>query len=118
MAQDFEAVYAKNIRSGSYSSGDGTFTSVLTSNSDDAIIGFRFANKNSGSCTIDAKISRSSVDYYLIKNAPVPGGGSLELIDGGSKVVIQNGDIVKVAASRTGSEGVDVAISYIDAIST
>ena len=45
MAQDFEAVYAKNIRSGSYSSGDGTFTSVLTSNSDDAIIGMRLLIK-------------------------------------------------------------------------
>jgi|TARA_Y100001951_G_C11080791_1_gene151209 hypothetical protein len=109
MAQDFEAVYANDIMSGSY-------TSILTSNSDDAIIGLRFANTHTGSVTVDAKISRSSADYFLIKDAPVPAGGSLELVDGGSKIVIQNSDILKVATSRTGS--VDCIVSYIDAIST
>lgn len=109
MAQDFEATYANDIRSGS-------FTAALTSDSDDAIVGLRFSNKHSGSVTIDAKITRSSVDYYLIKAAPLPAGGSLELIDGGSKIIIQNTDVINVTASRTGS--VDCLISYIDAIST
>ena len=108
MAQDFESTFAYKIQSGS-------FTSLLTSDSDDAVIGMRFANLHSGSVTIDAKIARSSVDYHLIKDAPIPAGGSLELIDGGSKVVILNGDVLKARASKTGS--VDVAISYIDSIS-
>ena len=75
----------------------------------------RFANLHSGSLTIDAKITRSTVDYHLIKDAPIPAGGSLELIDGGSKVVIMSGDVLKARASLTGS--VDAAISYIDSIS-
>ena len=108
MAQDFESTFAYKIQSGS-------FTTLLTSNSDDAVIGMRFANLHSGSITIDAKITRSSVDYHLIKGAPIPAGGSLELIDGGSKVVIMSGDILKARSSKTGS--VDVAISYIDSIS-
>ena len=108
MAQDFESTFAYSLQSGS-------FTTLLTSNSDDAVIGMRFANLHSGSITIDAKITRSSVDYHLIKAAPIPAGGSLELIDGGSKVVIMSGDVIKARASKTGS--VDVAISYIDSIS-
>ena len=56
MAQDFEVTFQKDIMTGS-------FTTLLTSNSDDAIIGMRFANKHSGSVTIDAKITRSTVDY-------------------------------------------------------
>ena len=80
MAQDFESAFATKIMSGS-------FTSLLTSNSDDAVIGVRSANLHSGSVTVDAKITRSAVDYHLIKEAPIPAGGSLELIDGGSKVV-------------------------------
>ena len=108
MAQDFEATFQKDIMTGS-------FTTLLTSNSDDAIIGMRFANKHSGSVTVDAKITRSTVDYYLIKDAPLPAGGSLEFVDGGSKVVIQSGDTLSANCSRTAS--VDVALSYIDTIS-
>ena len=52
---------------------------------------------------------------HLIKNAPIPQGGSLELIDGGSKVVMMNGDILKAQASRTGS--IDAIVSFIDTIS-
>tara|TARA_Y100001951_G_C11057165_1_gene138827 strand:- start:68 stop:397 length:330 start_codon:yes stop_codon:yes gene_type:complete len=108
MAQDFESTFAYKIQSGS-------FTSLLTSNSDDAVVGMRFANLHSGSVTVDVKVARSSVDYHLIKDAPIPTGGSLELIDGGSKVVMMSGDVLKARASLTGS--VDAAISYIDSIS-
>ena len=88
---------------------------MLASNSDDAVIGIRFSNLHSGSVTVDAKITRSSKDYHLIKEAPIPSGGSLELIDGGSKVVMMNGDTLKAQASMTGS--VDAIVSYIDSIS-
>ena len=108
MAQDFESTFQVDIMSGS-------FTTLLTSDSDDAIIGLRFANKHSGSVTVDAKIVSASVSYHIIKEAPVPSGGSLELIDGGSKVVIQSGSILSARTSKTGS--VDTIVSYIDTIS-
>ena len=108
MAQDFESAFSTKIMSGS-------FTNLLASNSDDAVIGIRFANLHSGSVTVDAKITRSSTDFHLIKEAPIPAGGSLELIDGGSKVVMMNGDTLKAQASMTGS--VDAIVSYIDSIS-
>ena len=108
MAQDFESTFAHSIKSGS-------FTDLLASNSDDAVIGLRFANLHSGSVTVDAKITRSSTDFHLIKEAPIPAGGSLELIDGGSKVVMMNGDTLKAQASKTGS--IDAVVSFIDTIS-
>ena len=108
MAQDFESTFQANIMTGSY-------TTLLNSDSDDAIIGLRFANKHSGSVTVDAKIVSASVSYHVIKEAPLPAGGSLELIDGGSKVVIQSGSILSARASKTGS--VDTIVSYIDTIS-
>tara|TARA_R100001244_G_scaffold32369_1_gene30719 strand:+ start:168 stop:497 length:330 start_codon:yes stop_codon:yes gene_type:complete len=108
MAQDFESTFQANIMTGSY-------TTLLNSDSDDAIIGLRFANKHSGSVTVDAKIVSASVSYHVIKEAPLPAGGSLELIDGGSKVVIQSGSILFARTSKTGS--VDTIVSYIDTIS-
>ena len=108
MAQDFESLFQTKIQSGS-------FTTLMTSDSDDAVIGIRFANLHSGSVSVDAKITRGSNDFHLIKNAPIPAGGSLELIDGGSKVVMLNGDVLKAQASLTGS--IDAIVSFIDTIS-
>ena len=109
MAQDFESTFAYKIQSGS-------FTTLLTSNSDDAVVGMRFANLHSGSVTVDVKVARSSVDYHLIKDAPIPAGGSLELIDGGSKINLLSGDHLKATCNTASS--CDVAISRVDAIST
>ena len=108
MAQDFESLFQQKITSGS-------FTTLMTTTSDDAVIGIRFANLHSGSVSVDAKITRSSKDFHLIKNAPIPAGGSLELIDGGSKVVMLSGDVLKAQASKTGS--IDALVSFIDTIS-
>jgi hypothetical protein len=60
-------------------------------------------------------VENSSTTYHIIKDAPIPSGGSLELIDGGSKVVLQTGDAVKAYASAATS--VDVITSVVDTIS-
>ena len=109
MAQDFERVLKSSI--------DTSATEIrAAADSDDAIIGMRFANKGTTAVTVDATVKKSGTSYYLIKDAPIPAGGSLELIDGGSKVVLQSGDSVEALAS-TGS-AVDVILSVVDSIST
>ena len=56
------------------------------SNSDDAIIGIRCVNKSSSAVTVTVQITDSgSTTYNVISAAPIPVGGSLELIDGGKK---------------------------------
>ena len=111
MAQDFERVYASSI-----SNNSGSPTSILTSNSDDALISVRCVNKHSASATVTVVICSSGTDYNVIKGAPIPTGSSLELIDSGSKIVIQNGDVVK-AFSDTAS-AIDVLVSFVDTISS
>ena len=108
MAQDFERYIQRNV-------GTSAAT-VHTSNSDDAIISVRCANTTTSTISIDVFINDGSNDYYLIKNAPIVAGGSLELIDGGSKIVIESGDVVK-AQSDTASS-LSVWMSVVDAIST
>ncbi len=108
MAQDFERYIQRNV-------GTSAAT-VHTSNSDDAIISVRCANTTTSTINVDVFINDGSNDYYLIKNAPIVSGGSLELIDGGSKIVMQNNDILK-AKSDTASS-LDVWASFVDAIST
>jgi hypothetical protein len=109
MAQDFERVLKTSI-------GTSATEVRAAANSDDAIIGMRFANKSGSSVLVSATVKNSSTSYYLIKDAPIPAGGSLELIDGGAKVVLQSGDSVE-ALSDTAS-AVDCILSVVDSIST
>ena len=82
---------------------------------DDAIIGVRCVNTSGTSVNVTVYVENSSTNYHIIKDAPIPTGGSLELIDGGSKVVLQSGDAVKAFASAASS--VDIITSVVDTIS-
>ena len=111
MAQDFERTLKENI-----SNNSGSPTVLRTAaNSDDAIIGIRCANTAGTSVNISVYVKNGSDTYFIIKDAPIPTGGSLELIDGGSKVVLQNGDSVEAYASAANS--VDIITSVVDTIS-
>ena len=112
MAQNFQRTLKQNI---SNSSGSPTElrASTLTN---DAIIGVRCTNTSGSSVDITVMVVNSATDYHIIKSAPIPTGGSLELIDGGSKVVLQTGDSVEAYASV--ASAVDIILSVVDSIST
>ena len=119
MAQDFERAVAKD------SSSDiniGTAAvAVFDSDSDDAIVGIRMANVITSQITVDcfvrtAAAGGSDLDVYLIKNAPIPSGSSLELIDGGSKIILQSGDQLFVKSNTDAS--LNCYVSFVDSIST
>jgi len=111
MAQDFERTLQRNI---SNNSGSPT-TLRAAADSDDAIIGVRCVNTSGTSVNVTVYVENSSTIYHIIKDAPIPTGGSLELIDGGSKVVLMNGDAIKAYASAASS--VDIITSVVDTIS-
>ena len=82
----------------------------------DAVVGIRLVNVASSSITVDVYIVRSATNYYLIKNASITAGQSLELIDGGSKIILEAND--KIMAVSDTATSLDTVVSYIDAIST
>lgn len=68
------------------------------------LIGLSCSNTTTANnITADVYITRSGVDYYLVKNIPVPIGGSLVVIGGDQKVVLNASDILKVKASANTS---------------
>jgi len=67
------------------------------------IIGMSCANTTASPITISAYITRSAVDYYLIKTATVPVGGTLVIVGGDQKVVLITSDILKVISSAAAS---------------
>jgi hypothetical protein len=76
------------------------------------VIGMSCANILSSPITVDAYFTRSAVDYYLVKGATVPVGGSLVIVGGDQKVVLVTGDALKVVSSTASS--VDVVTSVLN----
>ena len=108
MAQDFERDKANGV---------GTSAATLrTANSDDAIVGIMVANVTSSQITVEVYITVGSDDIHLVIDAPIPAGSSLQLLDGGAKIVMQSGDVLKVKSNTASSA--DVWVSAVDAIST
>jgi len=108
MAQDFERNIARNI---------GTSARTLrTANSDDAVVGINIANVHTSQILVDVYVTASSSDYYLVKDAPIPTGSSLQVLDGGAKIVLQSGDALKIVSNTASS--CDAWVSVVDAIST
>ena len=109
MAQDFERHINRNT-------GTSPVT-VFTSNSDDTVVGIRCCNVHaSSSINVDVYIVNGGNNFYLSKTTPIPVGSSLELVDSGSKIILQSGDALSVVSNLASS--LDTVVSRIDAIST
>ena len=108
MAQDFESTGILVTNSE---------TTIYTSNSDDAIVGLRLANILTTAITMDVYIDLAGggTNYYICKNLSIPPASSVELIQGGAKMVIQSTDVVYGLCGT--ANGCHVWISLVDAIS-
>ena len=107
MAQDFRNVVAR--------AQGTTAAAILTGGNYAAVFGIRCTNILTTTIKVDIYIKRSSADYYLCKSTPIPPGGSIELIQGGSKIVMVSGDVLWHDCDT--NSALDIWVSYIDTIS-
>ena len=107
---------AQNFRRYTYNSVGTGAQAVYTANSYDAIVGISLSNILSTAITVSCYINDGSNNIYLVKDAPIPTGSSLQILDGGAKFVVQNSDVLSVVSSDASS--CDVWVSAVDAIST
>ena len=82
----------------------------------DTLVGIHLANVTTNAVTVEVYINDGTNDIHLIKDAPIPAGGALQVMDGGAKIVVQSGDRLYVKSDTAAS--VDVWVSAVDAIST
>jgi len=83
----------------------GTSASTLTTvaaSTTAAISSLIVSNTSTSPITTSVYFTRSAVDYYLVKSATVPVGGSLEVIQG-NRVVLIASDALKVVNSAATS---------------
>lgn len=108
MANDFKRKLSRSI--GTSLTSVGTYT--VPSSTQVTVIGLDIANTTSSQVLVDATINDGSNDTYLIKEAPIPSGGSLVVIGGDQKVVLETSDSIKVKSDTATS--VDVVMSILE----
>jgi len=85
---------------------------TVGSSTQTTVIGMSCSNTTSSPVTVDAYITRSAVNYYLVKGATVPVGGSLVIVGGDQKVVLITSDALKVLSSAATS--IDLVTSVLN----
>ena len=107
---------AQNFRR--YTSNDvGTSpVTLFTADSYDTVVGISVANVATTSVIASVYINDGTNDIYLVKDAPIPVGSALQVLDGGAKFVVQSGDRIYVQSDTVSS--LDVWVSTVDAISS
>ena len=108
MAQDFRNTLNRVIGTGD--------TTILTAGDYDAVIGIRCCNVLTTTIKVDVKIAKGGADYFLAKGVVIPPNSAIELIQGGAKIVLANGDVLEAVSDTASSQ--DVVLSYIDTISS
>ena len=108
MANDFKRKLSRSVGTSltavrSYTVGASTQTTV---------IGLTVANTTASQVLVDATVNDGSNDTYIVKSAPVPAGGSLVIIGGDQKVVLETNDSIKVKSDTASS--VDVVMSILE----
>ena len=81
------------------------------------VLGLLLCNVDTSQRTVDVKIESDTSDtetnqtVFLVKDAPVPAGGTLELL-AGNKVVLQATDVLKIDADVASK--IDATLSFME----
>lgn len=77
------------------------------------IIGMSIANITGSQITVDVKLENNDGDnIFIVKDAPVPAGGTLVPVGGDQKIVMEASDVLKVQSDTANSA--DTAMSILE----
>jgi hypothetical protein len=117
MANDFKRFCVPNVSASSNSTLYAVPAGASSAALESIVIGITMANKTSSGITASIFIDNEdgSNDVYIVKDASIPAGSSLEVMSG-NKLVLQNdgtnGDNLEALASAANS--LDVTVSVLE----
>ena len=88
---------------------------AVAANTETTLIGMTIANVTSGVINVTVTLTDNAGTpnvTNLVKDAPVPTGGSLVVLGGDQKVCLVTGDIIKVTSNTASSA--DVIMSFLE----
>lgn len=106
MASVFTSYVAKDI---------GTSASTLVTvaaATQTTVVGLSVSNTTAADITVDVYLTRSAVNYYVIKGATVPVGSTFILSGGDQKIILIAADQLKVVSSAATSA--DAILSVLE----
>ncbi len=83
---------------------------TVAANTQTVAVGINLANILTSQIKASVYITRSSTDYYIVKDAPIPAQGALSVLDG--KIILEAADVVKVVANT--ASGLDTILSVLE----
>lgn len=108
MANTFKRKTSQSV--GTSLTSVGSYT--VGSNTQTTVIGLVIANTSGSAITVDCAHYNGTTDTYLVKGASVPVGGSIVVVGGSQKVVLETGDSIRVKSSAATSA--DVVMSVLE----
>ena len=120
MANDFKRFAKPSVGTSTGASADAVYTVPAGAGSsalESIVIGITLANKTSTGVTASVFLDNEdgSNDVFIVKDATVPAGSSLEVM-AGNKLVVQNdgtnADVLRVESSRASS--LDATITVLE----
>jgi len=118
MANDFKRFTQSNLGTTSGATATAVYTVPSSGSAMEAIvIGITLSNTSNSGITADVFLDNydGSNDVYIVKNASIPSGSTLEVMSGNKLVVQGNGtnnDALRVSASASNS--LDCTISVLE----
>lgn len=85
---------------------------TVPASTETTVIGLTVSNTSAATIEVDVTVNDATNDYYVVKTAPVPAGGSLVVVGGDQKLVLTTGDSVKVKSDTATSA--DVVMSILE----
>ena len=111
MANTFK-IDTKSSVSNAGTSDSGTNVVTAGGSATLVLLSCLISNKTGTSANVDVfLVTNTGDDVFLIKNAPVPAGSSLEII-AGSKIIMESNDVLRINAGT--ASALDASVSYLE----
>ena len=76
------------------------------------LIGMTIANITSAVISVGVKLVNASDETWIVKDAPIPTGGSLVVLGGDYKLVLETADSIKIRSNTANS--MNAVLSYLE----
>lgn len=108
MANSFKRFLSASI--GISATKIGAYT--VPANNTATVIGLSVSNRSNTDVDVSINVDATGVDYFIVRNAPIPSGGALVAVGGDQKVVLEAGDSIEVTSNVASS--VDAVMSILE----
>ncbi len=108
MAQDFRNALVRVTQSA---------VALWTGGDFDVIIGIMLCNQDTDDNVIDLYVANGGTNYFIAKSLSLPAGSSVQLLTGGAKLVLKNGDVLYGDLTTGADNDTHAIISAVDTAS-